>query len=291
MRTFLLLIALAFQTLQLISEQTALGYTDNADYDGHTDSSSEDDEWNTYNEQQTTRPAIWRSIRRIEEDTRSLFQVSLIIARSGFRRQYIHSTKEDNWDPRVAHYADFDLRHVEEKVLDWRCVRHDEETEPIATSEVLQSRSVFPTLLIRRLARSNTKRREQIFYWEKFPDQPPLPDQTTVLAKGTSEPVEDNKPDIEAQKDEMPPQETKSQAPQSIASKHTFSTAVVSDVFGPRSVAGPARTIYAETVVGRRSSNRVPNVPNSSLHEAKFECPYCHLALDSIIMQNRQQWK
>ncbi|PVI03053.1 hypothetical protein DM02DRAFT_558808, partial [Periconia macrospinosa] len=143
------------------------------------------------------------------------------------------------------------------------------------------------------------RRREQLTYWSKHPDQAPTTapiSKPTVTVQNVNTYVAektDNMPELRIEEftpSELPP-DRESQGPRSTMTRNTFSTVVVSDVFGPRTVAGPARTIYAESTVGNKRSNRVPDVPSSAFKHEVFECPYCHLTLTSRTMQNRLEWK
>ncbi|KAJ4305027.1 hypothetical protein N0V90_000556 [Kalmusia sp. IMI 367209] len=254
----------AIETSQSAPEEIVSSYNSSADTSSDEDeSSSEHDERDYVEGQKTKRITVWQTLGNIEEDIRSLFQVSLMIARPGFGRRYVHSTKQDDWDSRLAHYVDFDLRHVMEKILDWRQSRLHEDVEPIATPELLQQRDTPGDVpgphgdLVRRLARANTKRRGQFLYWSKHPDQAPTVEDIEGPTKAIPTEVSEKTKDIEHTVQvkgpiltRTPVQGTDSYASASIMSKHTFSTVVVTDVFGPRTTAGPARTVYPESITG-----------------------------------------
>jgi hypothetical protein len=238
-------------------------------------------------------------LRHIAEDIDSLYQLSLLITRPGFDRKYLHSTREAEFDSRVAPFRDFDLRHVEEKLQEWRQQKKKiDDGEPPATPEVVADRpSDSKGILIRRLAAANTKRREQLLYWSRHPDRlatevglaEPTPDEQ--IKSGT-----EHREDLKLTQQTAPlgdahRMETETQHSKSIMTKYTFSHAAPSDMFGTQTLAGPARTIYAESTVGNKQLNRVPPVPVISQTTPSFECPYCHITLDSELMQSRQEWK
>jgi len=57
---------------------------------------------------------------------------------------------------------------------------------------------------------------------------------------------------------------------QSIVSKETFSIALVSNYTDTETTTNPECTVYAETIIGQKKSNRVPNIPSSSIRTATF---------------------
>src|ERR1700753_3622626 len=65
-------------------------------------------------------PKLSLIIRQIAEDIRSLYQVSLLLNRPGFVRHYLHSTRNKNHDPEVAHYKSYDIHHLREKFRQWK---------------------------------------------------------------------------------------------------------------------------------------------------------------------------
>ncbi|KAF2107478.1 hypothetical protein BDV96DRAFT_653819 [Lophiotrema nucula] len=244
--------------------------------------------------------------RHINEDIDSLFQISVLISRPGFVRRYIHSTQESEWDPRVMHFLEFDVSHVEAKILDWGRIQDSGEDEHTATPEIIDSRSTLhgfsDTLkeLALRLARANTKRREQLLYWVKHPDSSSIPtkaSKSSNTAEAISPSVDakpesnSNNPSNEGEVTPLAPVKVKSEGGRSITTTQTFSTAFVTDLFGTQTVAGPERTIYAESTVGNKRSNRVPDVPPGAKNDETFECPYCHLTLQSKQMEDRTEWK
>ncbi|KAF2682187.1 hypothetical protein K458DRAFT_488874 [Lentithecium fluviatile CBS 122367] len=275
----------------------------NADSDEDTEPSSDDSEQENDGKVSLGVSMLLRTIRHMAEDVGSLYQVSLLINRPGFNRRYVHSTKDFVWDPSVAFYANFDLCHVEDKVLSWRRRPIDGAQK---TTAILQSMNDHETLhkfssplkvLVQRLARSNTRRREQLLHWSRHPDQPPA---WTTISRPTQQ-VADTDLDTTKEKTRLgdhliPPVDVTERieeggTPHSTFSKKTFSDVVVTDIFESQSVTAPARTIYAESSLGNKRSNRVPEVPHSAFRNDSFECPYCRLNLDSVHMRSRLEWK
>lgn len=228
--------------------------------------------------------------RHITEDIDSLYQLSLLITRPGFDRKYLHSTRKTEFDSRAAPFYDFDFRHVEEKLQEWKQQKKKvDDRELVVTSEIIAGRSSdTDKTLIRRLANANTKRREQLFYWSEHPDR-----LATELDLVDSTTEEQRMPDTKHLEDakltqqqtaplgEAQRMEAEIQQPKSVLTKYTFSNAAASDIFGTQTVAGP----------GNKQLNRVPPVPPVSQTMPSFECPYCHITLDSQLMHNRQEWK
>jgi len=90
-----------------------------------------------------------------------------MIVRPGFSRQYIHSTRQNHWDSAVAHFVDWDIRYIEEKLMSWRTPELGTENDPIVTQEVIASRCEITgpvKWFVQRLAKANTRRREQLCY-------------------------------------------------------------------------------------------------------------------------------
>jgi hypothetical protein len=250
---------------------------------------------------------LTRVLRNIGNDIKSLSQVSVLIRRPGYSRKYIHSTGNAAMDPRITYYSEHDIRYVIEKFHAWKQQpKLVDDEEPMAAPEVVASANLlaeFPehqAHLIRRLALANTRRREQLLYWSRHPDQPP----TQATFRTYQLPKRELSPDMKArdnhedasgneQADEIPHAmyETGSQGQRTIMTTNTFTTVAASDVFGAQTVSGPVRTIYAESTVGNRSSNRVPELRKVLPKDDTFECSYCHAMLDTQKMRNRLEWK
>jgi hypothetical protein len=259
------------------------GYSDTDDSDSCATISEESADQNLPSF--SVKQASGRIFRSIQEDIDSLYEVLLMIIRPDFNRHYLHSSNLEEPDVSVLSYLDFDIRHVEDKIRSWECQAPSlKDKEDIAASESLESQtSSLAHILVTRLARANTKRREQLKHWEKHPDQAPTTNNTVSS-------------EVEIVSHPAPPEESTAKIPgipsnRSVMTTNTFSTVAVSDIFGTEAVAKPPRTVYTDSTVGTQRSNRVPKVPSKSLHQKDFECPYCHLRLDSSTMQVRQEWK
>ncbi|KAK6850213.1 ankyrin repeat protein [Apiospora arundinis] len=73
----------------------------------------------------------------------------------------------------------------------------------------------------------------------------------------------------------------------------TFSSVAESAGLESNPEARPGRTVYADSELGESSDMtcKVPKVPVGSITGTRFECPYCHTALESSQMLKRNTWK
>jgi hypothetical protein len=168
-----------------------------------------------------------------------------------------------------------DYAHILEKIRQWRhrTVRSkvSGEEEKAITVEEIQRRNedefhenadiMFFCL---RLTWSNLFRRKQFDYWVDCPDVPES--QYTVAQR--------NQPNGQI----------------STVIDTSFSS-VAKSALGNSNDLGQLHTVYAKSVVGRPNASRVPDVPRCSKTDPNFECPYCHIILDSRSMQERESWK
>jgi hypothetical protein len=249
-------------------------------------------------------------LRHIGGDIRYLYAVSALLSRPGFERIYLHSTGNREFDPRVQYYADFDLSHIQEKLHEWTSQWKNQrkrinKDEPVALGTLSGEHIVEPEfwpsgeeILVKRLAKANTKRREQLLYWSGHPDVPPdaPPDAPRV-----SDQIE--KPEIPRNESAEPASsstqivtldehsvEGENLAPPPSMTLRTFSKVPASDAYETQKKDGHTRTEYKKSIFGRNSSNRVPDLPVIGQKES-FECPFCHIELKSVRMRKRDEWK
>ena len=249
------------------------------------ESSSEEDDDSGVETPHLKLPKLSVVFRHMTEDINSLYQMSLLLSHPGFTRRYLHSTGENEYDPRVASYANYDLRHIEEKLREWNLPRKqiDRNVAPKILEQRAAEDNMFSKehkIIAQRLARANTKRREQLLYWSLHPDRPSA---VVCLSEDTDTPPNAAIP--------LDSADAESRAPRSTMTKESFSTVAASDLCGTQSTAGPARTIYVESIAGNKRSNRVPNIPVDAKESSSFDCPYCHTTLESAKMQTRNEWK
>jgi len=275
-----------------------------SDADSDFENSSDDDNGDQEHNNGGKPDMILIILQQINADMNLLAQMSVLMKRPGFNRKYIHSTGTAELHHKVAMYTQYDLLHVQEKLLHWqtRGFRCDV-NEEIATLDRLAQRALLDSsprgrhVLLKRLSVANTRRREQLHYWSKHPDQ-------ILTTTGEASHVTGTTPEVGRSRHGERDQEitgatqkptdgsgTEIHAPQSEMTRNTYSTVAASAVPGLHHATNPEGTIYAESTVGNRRSNRVPDVSRTSREDITFECPYCHLEIDSLTMQNRQHWK
>ena len=221
-----------------------------------------------------------------------------MLSRPGFERRYLHSTGNREFDPRVQFYADFDLSHIQEKLHEWTNQRKTQrkkinKDEPVASTILSDGRVAEPVFqspseetLGRRLAKANTKRREQLLYWSRHPDvrpdSPQLSDRLKIQSAIPRNHVA-----------ELPPShkgDAESHAPTTSTTLRTFSKVPASDAFYMQTKDGHTRTEYKKSKFGRKTSNRVPDLP-VIWRKDSVDCPFCHIGLKSLQMKKRDEWK
>lgn len=218
-------------------------------------------------------PAI---LRHVGDDLDLLAQIAVLVMRPGFKRRYLHSTRLGELDPKMEPFAKFDRLSVEEKIIHWKAQDTQQNgNEATATPELVESRALAREplegehVLLQRLAMANTRRREQFLHWSRDPDE----------VKEIGQEVDNAK--IQA----------RGHAPRSTLSKDTYSIVDETVVLETNAKVNSEGTTYSESTAGNTRSNRVPDAPAKIWTDATFECPYCHLTLESLKMQNRGEWK
>ncbi|RYP52482.1 hypothetical protein DL768_002309 [Monosporascus sp. mg162] len=235
-------------------------------------------------------PKICLLVQQIFEQIRSLFDLSSLLRRPNIADEYISSipSKSDSAAlgdsdtlPLSVGFSSSDENHVLEKVLQWRGLTKSsrsfefEDENVAAIGKAPTSARIEDTLwFCQRLARANTRRREQLQYWIDHPCDSKQ-DATNVTQRETLNPAQ------------IP---VSHQGPKSALSKQSFSTAAISAFLDTRMDVRP-RAVYAPTVIGQSRSNYVPDPPNTENGKVTFSCPYCGTMLDSTEAQNRQSWK
>ncbi|KAJ4195585.1 hypothetical protein NW755_001746 [Fusarium falciforme] len=199
-------------------------------------------------------------------------------------------------------FSKLDESHAIEKILQWRGLTKSGqslscENEPPAEERHSLATDEVGNILwyCQRLARANTRRREQLRYWADHPyvstqDKDTSSQTLPVLVKPPVK-ASEIKEELGSQAStlKLPSVKFPPAGPTSTVSKQSFSTAAASDVHDTKTNARP-RTVYAPTNVGQGRSNAVPGPPKTD-GKATFPCPYCGITLDSSEMQRRQSWK
>jgi hypothetical protein len=282
------------------SLSTLQGSDDDDDDDDNSDESSNIDRSSDHT--QIIPKQVARNLVYISDAVNELYRVGTLIRRPRLSGRYLHSTRSTGsvWPTQK------DYQHVREKLRKWQrqpAEDNDEEIaaensdwhDPVATPEHLQkrddleNRSETPEFILsRRLAMANVKRRLQLRYWEAHPYS--LEQDLDAKPKMASAPLPTKSMEPNPQK---PAQECDGQSIKPPATAVTFSTVAKSAVVPSSSMELDAvRTVYEPSIVGQHApSTRVPDLPTTLLSPSMFQCPYCHMMLETSVMQNRLNWK
>jgi hypothetical protein len=237
----------------------------------------------------------------------SLLQISLLIRQPGYERKYLHSTGTTNTSSTVARFADCDLIHVAEKLRSWRQTRKildsEEASRAVESLGGMEGLEDFPhtqAALVQRLAKANTRRREQLRYWVKYPDK--ANDLTGEIMIGIHTGVAGltrNKPDVGSEI--LNPKAIALQSidmidgpyrmSESIKTRDTFSTRIESDVYGRLTASRISQVQYEKSIMGNKRTNQVPRIPRIATEATSFECPCCHGRISVSRMRRREEWK
>lgn len=223
------------------------------------------------------RPLVSAIISQI----RSLYETLTLLRRPAIPDKYIRSVSK-NLSMDVSHFATWDRAHVAAKITQWSLDKDMNFEEPFNPDSFLCS----------RLAGGNTRRREQLKYWQIHPERPsskiPLP-----LLSPVSQQQENRSAQMHYQFMSAPVGD--SSARSTAASKNTvqsFSTVAESVLQDNATKSGRPKTMYAPSGHGGTSQPlRVPDVPETPLGSLTFACPYCFAQLNANAMSDRQLWK
>jgi hypothetical protein len=163
------------------------------------------------------------------------------------------------------------------------------EDEPAVSHEELEARENTQEedesyTIISRLARANTRRREQLRYWERHPFSRKVEEVASVTNKEPRLPLRGL--DLTKGND--------TERAKSLTSNptiHSFSTVAKSAIDETQTISGRPRTVYAASVATGRQSARVPDILKAALKDDQVECPFCHAMLASATIKTRMSWK
>ncbi|GAW16184.1 hypothetical protein ANO14919_056070 [Xylariales sp. No.14919] len=282
-------------------------YDPGREMDQDSISSVTDSDYSTDNDDESVRrkmPKIRLYFQQIVEQIRSLHEISSLLRRPTVTNKFIRSTNlgleattlqgSDTVDLNDA-FGIFDNSHILEKVTQWRGLGRSLQ-RVIFSDEAVASVSDtldYPEVqdirwFCQRLARANTRRREQLQYWKTHPYDPT---QMTVSANSIADAhvarEEDSRSQVSTLK--LPNPHVSHEGPKSIVSKQSFSTVAFSDVHDAGTNVRP-RTVYAPTVTGKDRPSSIPRPPKTKEGETTFPCPYCGMKLGDKNM-TRQLWK
>ena len=267
-------------------------------------------------------PKIRLLSQQIVGQIRTLYDLSSLLRRPKITDRYIRSvnskaeqssTTKPKTLPLSVGFRASDEKHIVEKVIQWRgLTKTDLGVEPAkeVVSEVangvvssdtfgrLNSDGVEDILwFCQRLARANTRCREQLQYWTDHPYDPQGDTPSAIqipsrkVAQVPLQPVgavEESRSQTSTLKpSNLNPLRL---GPMSVATKQSFSTAAASLVHDTKTNVRP-RTVYAPTAVGRGRSNPVPDPPKAKDGSDTFPCPYCGMTLPYSEMGSRQLWQ
>lgn len=237
----------------------------------------------------------------------SLLQISLLIRQPGYERKYLHSTGTTDTSLAVASFAEFDLIHVAEKLRSWRQTRKvldSEETSraanPMGGMEALEDFSHTQAALVQRLAKANTRRREQLRYWVKYPDRAnDLTEEILIKVNASASGLTRNEPDVGSAVLKSNAMALQSidlkdgpyRMSESIKTRDTFSTRIESDVYGRLTATRIPHVQYEKSIMGNKRTNQVPRIPRIATESTSFECPCCHGRISVSRMRRREDWK
>lgn len=141
---------------------------------------------------------------------------------------------------------------------------------------------------------ANTRRRQQLKYWENHHQKEtdaesvdPEAQQATLNA-GKAESKSLVGPEAKREAAELP---TERLGVRSKVTKESFSTIAQSTINDNRTFSGRSQTVYEPTVQGKGSSLTVPDPPKVDFGRTSFQCPYCHASLEVGLMRDRHLWK
>jgi hypothetical protein len=249
---------------------------DGDEEDGEHSSSSDESDTAQEGLETAWEIRLRKIISTIFEGIRSLYRISVLLRRPRNSSKYLRSsnTTIPSYD---ALKVTLDYSHVMEKIRQWRHltmrVQVGGDEEHVVTEEEIQRRKENEhqgiadiVYFCQRLTWANLLRRKQFDYWVDCPDVP----ESQERALGTTA------------------NQLKGQTPLVI---HASLSTVAKSALGNNNDLGQSPTVYARTVTGRSNTTRVPDVPKRSTTDPSFECPFCHIILDSKPMQKREVWK
>ncbi|KAI3318819.1 hypothetical protein HD806DRAFT_511072 [Xylariaceae sp. AK1471] len=307
------------QRLKVLLEQAThiaqRKYNPGRDTDQDSISSVSDSDYSTDNEDESQRrkmPKVRLFVQQIADQIRSLHEISSLLRRPTVTNKFIRSINVGLEATTLQGLGNlhlngafglFDDNHIIEKVLQWRGlakslkgVKFSDEDVARVSNALIHREIEDIRWFCQRLARANTRRREQLWYWKNHPYDPK---QIATSANLVGDlgitrgivPLEGQKEDSRSQVSTLKPPDPHilHSIPKSVLSKQSFSTVALSDVHDTGTNTRP-RTIYAPTAIGQDRTISVPGPPRTKDGEMTFPCPYCGMALESKDM-NRQLWK
>lgn len=245
-------------------------------------------------------PLIQFLAGQIHDQIQSLYYLSVTMRRPAVVNDCLGSTNKMTAWPLYSFFEEHDLKHVVAKIMQWKgltktAVTDAPDEEPAAPIDISLTSPLeqLPTdmrILAKRLANANTKRREQLDYWNHHPDVSDVSHNDNINEGSIAEHSAQRLTDQSGKTLTRGPQHSK---PISGTGYSDMENTTRLSVTGPhdRTESGQGMTIYEPSVAGSTPSACVPDVPQSAHSKPHFGCPYCHQTLKSEPMMARQNWK
>jgi hypothetical protein len=201
-----------------------------------------------------------------------------LLRRPEIHNKYIRSVSRNQ---SVSYFADWDKAHVSEKMSQWALDKGRRYEEPIDACVPLVS----------RLGAANTRRREQLKYWQKHPDRlTSIGVQSAMSTKEQPAVPKDFKAGFAQNQPRQVGSEPGMPAP-SKGTKQSFSIVAKSVLDDNETFSGRPKTVYEPSAHGGGRFTRVPDAPRPQPGSLTFDCPFCFSELGVKAMQQRQLWK
>ena len=151
-------------------------------------------------------------------------------------------------------------------------------------------------LLIGRLAFANCRRREQLAYWQRYPDRPSLyVTPNSIILSQEIKPSQGVRLNSRSQPTKVNSKQPKNTAGHTVATSNetqeSFSTVAASALAKEATIFSQTKTLYALSTRDGLTTLRVPDLPKFSKEALTFDCLYCFAKLDLITTQKRTAWK
>ena len=193
------------------------------------------------------------------EQIDSLYKFSSLLRRPAIHEKYIRSLSAG---VPMSHFVPWDRDHIENKF-------------PGANEEI-----------IRRLSLANTRRRQQLRFWEQNHESAVRESSPSFLLQSAAR---DTGPQSILDTTNFTSAQETSTHPRSTG--QSFSTFVSSAINREGTPSAYTRTIYTPSTQAESRGLRVPDLPVVPLDQTVFECPYCHSQLKLQEMLQRHSWK
>lgn len=255
-----------------VNQIEAFSLMTNSDKDSEECSSTSDESDTAQQGMATTwEIRVLNACNTIFDGIRSLYRISTFLRWSRSSSEWLQSSNS-TMPSHDALAATLDYAFILGKIRQWRSstisAKEDEGTGQAVTENEFQRNKrnnhegiADIAFFCQRLTRANILRRKQFHYWDEHPDVPEP--QAGVL-------------DDAAAREHHPEDQSASSSCAALSNVASSDSECNNDE-------GQWRTVYARPVV-ERSNNEVPEVPKCTEADARFECPFCRLVLDSKLM-------